>query len=61
MQLVYEGVVGSLPLEQIGKTVSESPELLWSESANTSGVVNLAAQAHTVVRVAAYLDWLKLK
>ena len=59
MQFVYEGVVGSLPLKQIGKKVSESPELLWTESATTSGVVNLAARAHTVVGVAAYLDWLK--
>ena len=44
VQFAYEGVVGSLPLEQIGKKVSESPELLWGESAITSGVVNLAAQ-----------------
>ena len=35
MQFVYEGVVGSLPLEQIGKKVSESPELLWSDSHTT--------------------------
>ncbi len=35
VRLVYESVVGSLPLEQIGKKVSESPELLWNESATT--------------------------
>ena len=52
-------MVGSLPLEQIGKKVSESPDLFWSESVTTWGVANLAARARTVVGVQAYLDWVK--
>ena len=50
-QFVYEGAVGSLPLEQICKKVSESPELFWRESVTTSGVVNFGSSG---ARVFAY-------